>query len=158
VEDFGPLLLLKLIMNCRNCKHFSKYRNLDFGSCNNDAVFQYADNKEDLAGFNNDMLILMGRAVPVVGINYFCELFEDRKDKKVFIEEKKAKFATKGFKPPAASKTRRRGASSYTNPVPPNIETDFVATTVNINNPNGPRYYTFEDLFVKPFPPNQKIQ
>ena len=59
---------------CNKCKYFSKYRGLEFGPCNNDNLFQYADNKEDLASIDPDNLIIMGEAIPVVGIKYFCDL------------------------------------------------------------------------------------
>lgn len=95
--------------NCANCRHFSKYRGINYGQCNNDDVFQYADNKEDLKNFNNDSLIIMGNAVTVVGTDYWCGAYVSRKEKESPTETKDYR-RNAGFTPPAERKHRMRGS------------------------------------------------
>lgn len=92
---------------CSNCKYFSKYRGLDYGKCENDDLFQFADSKEDLKNFATTTLLIMGNAIPVVGIDYKCFLFEPRGSKKELLtSDKENLYKSRSFKPVAANKKR----------------------------------------------------
>ena len=98
--------------NCSSCKYFSKYRGINYGQCNNDNVFQYADNKDDLKNFSDDSLIIMGNAVTVVGTNYWCGAYMSRKDKDIPTETKDFKKHS-GFTPASERKHMSQSYPEY---------------------------------------------
>ena len=64
---------------CKNCKFFKKMRGYPFGDCSNDDVFQYAETKEDLKDLGENVLVIMGEGIPVVGVTYVCSHYVSRK-------------------------------------------------------------------------------
>ena len=93
---------------CNGCKFFQRYRGQKFGSCNNDMLFQYAEDKSDLENFDSDSLILMGDDItPVVGENYSCFLFEPKQKSYEGMPNPTKDFKghhTQGYHPPAQQK------------------------------------------------------
>lgn len=80
-------------------------RNLHFGECSNDKVFQYAENKEDLKELGDSTLVIVGEGQPIVGINYMCAFYVSRKEnKKPKLSATNDSSFNRGFIPPARKK------------------------------------------------------
>lgn len=67
---------------CKSCVYFKKFRGYPFGECTNEEVFQFAEVKQDLKELANDAFVLMGNAIPVVGVKFGCSKFMARGSKK----------------------------------------------------------------------------
>jgi len=110
------------VSQCKNCQFFKKMRNYSFGKCSNDKMFQYAENKEDLAEMGEDTLIIMGEGEPIVGINYYCNNYVPRGTKKTGVLSVTNDFRSgiKSYAPPAAAKRKGNDGIRFI-PPPPSI-------------------------------------
>ena len=92
-------------MSCKSCKYFKKIRNYPFGECSNDDIFQYAESKEDLEGLGENILVIMGDGIPVVGMEYKCSHYASKKSVPEKVLSSTNDFNNgAGFKPPAQKK------------------------------------------------------
>ena len=93
-------------MACKNCKFFKKIRNHSFGDCNNDTMFQYAEDRADLVNIGSDALVILGEGIPIVGIDYGCQHWYGRGNKEDKSLTPTNDFSTnyKSYDPPAKHK------------------------------------------------------
>ena len=101
-------------------------RNVSFGECLNDELFQYAEDKADLSEIGNNTLVIMGEGTPAVGTEYTCEHFDSRKGKQEKSLSPTGDFANRGnsFSPPAKQKREKgpfeaRESRIFSSPPPP---------------------------------------
>lgn len=99
-------------MACKNCKFFKKIRGHSFGECSNDDAFQYAEEKQDLEGLGDNVLVIMGEGVPVVGMEYKCAHYASKKATHDKVLSATSDFSdNSGFRPIAQKKRQGYGGA-----------------------------------------------
>lgn len=98
-------------MPCKNCKFFKKTRNIPFGECSNDEVFQYAEDREDLKEIGNNTLVIVGEGEAMVGLEYQCSSYVSKKDAQKETLNSTGDFqkGNQNFVPPAKKKRGKSG-------------------------------------------------
>jgi len=119
-------------------------RNLSFGNCSNDNVFQYAESIDDLKDIGDNTLVVMGGNSPIVGVHYSCGHFEERNGKanKVLTSPEDYSNHSFGYTPPAQKK--RSGQGNYRS------SGVKLGNAYPLSHPDGYTSHTMEYRFEEP--------